>query len=131
MSGNIYGDPEGTYSIIISDTLDYFKSYAENLELINNYVYGSIKMCNETMHNLITAHNKLIINACNNFNYLTFEKSTMESLTKFNAKYRFDDFHNIIISSTAIGGLYSVEAYNFNINFSIRRSVISLDLASS
>lgn len=118
MSGNIYGDPEGTFKLILQATLKYLKTYAETIQNLNNYVHNDLNLSNETMYHLIDIQNRLVINACENLANLTFEFYTLDSLTKFNSMFKFDSSKNIQTNSTsAIGGIYSIEAYQFNVNF--------------
>lgn len=114
MSGNIYGDPLGTFSIMVEDVLDYLDFYADTIQLLNNYVYNIINLSAETTHNLISIHIDIIKNACNNFEYLTFNSSSYENLVDFNKRFRFTDQNNLAVNSSTVGGLYSIDAHNFN-----------------
>lgn len=114
MSGNIYGDPVGTFRIMVEDTLNYLDYYADTLQLLNDYIYNTVKLSNETTHNLISIHLDVVKNACNNFEVLTFKNDTLSNLNNFNNRFRFLDNGNLAVSSSIIGGLYSIEAHNFN-----------------
>lgn len=118
ISGNIYGDPEGTFSIIIKDILTYLKDYANYIDLLNDYVHNTINANTSTVYNLIDLHIRFVDNIATNFDDLTFDKSTFESIEYYNKMFKFDDSLNIITRNGLTGGLYSIEAYNFNTNYS-------------
>lgn len=114
MSGNIYGDPVGTFNIMVEDVLSYLDDYTNTLQQLNNYVYNTLNLNNETAFNLISIHFDIVHNVCNNYKDLTFLNATLETLNNFNSRFRFLDNGNLVVNSTLIGGLYSNEAYQFN-----------------
>ena len=114
MSGNIYGDPVGTFDIIIKDILSYLNDYASTLQQLNSYVYDTLNLSNETTFNLISIHLEIVKNACDNYEDLVFLNRTLETLSDFNSRFKFLDNGNLKVNSGIVGGLYSIEAYQFN-----------------
>lgn len=113
MSGNTYGNPESTFEDIIGDFLDYLDYYAKTIDLLNDYVFDSVNLSNETTHNIISIYTHLVSNLCDNFVDLGFENFTFLNIQLFNNRFAFDNDDNLIVGSTA-GGLYSLDAYKFN-----------------
>lgn len=113
MSGNTYGSPESTFDDIVDDLLEYLDYYAKTIDLLNDYVFESVNLSNETTHNIISIYTHLVSNLCENFGDLKFENNTFLSIQLFNNRFAFDNDDNLIVGSI-VGGLYSLDAYKFN-----------------
>lgn len=112
LSGNISGDPVGSYEVFINDILDYIVEYSSEISILNDYCLNILDKTNQAEHDIIDIYLRGANFIANNFSDSHFKKNSYETIRNLNTRIIIIN-SNIDTNGTLAGGLYSIESKNF------------------
>ena len=113
LSGNISGDPEGTFSIFTENILTYIENYSKEITILNDYINKDLNLITNVEHDIIDSYLNAVTFLSKNFSSAHFKSNSFKTIKNINTRVVYV-YGNLDLNPNINGGIYSLEGNKFS-----------------